>query len=296
MMRSIHGVSLVLFGALAVLWTAVLLAVPAGAAALQIRPLTYPANPADGFETLKPGEIKKGHIDVSNASHSPVTVQLKVKGFKQVDDAGNIQLFESKDLEKGILLDYDRIELQPFEALRLYFLLDGSKLPSGSVLAGIFAKTVDKPSSGITSQAEVGTLLIIQNGASEKKVSIESMDIPIISFSSTLSGQMKLRHDANKNNASAFFPNISLTLGPWFGSSTTMTGPLLSAGLSRSVAFNLPTNNQFGLYTFTVQSEGGYAQRWLFIISGFWRFVVVTALVTLLAVIYFLGRKRKIYR
>ncbi|PLS81521.1 hypothetical protein CYG49_01855, partial [Candidatus Saccharibacteria bacterium] len=60
----------------------------AKAAALQIRPLSYPHDLKNGPEKLKPGETKKGFVDVSNASHSATSVTLKVQGFKQVDDQG----------------------------------------------------------------------------------------------------------------------------------------------------------------------------------------------------------------
>lgn len=121
----------------------------AAADGLSIGPLQYTA-------TLKPGESKKGFVQIQNLSGTPVEVHLKARAFKQINDNGGLQFYDSEAITAGVKLDLNDIQIAPRAAAHVYFLLDGSRLPSGDVFAAILATTIHKDSAVTIPSAEGG--------------------------------------------------------------------------------------------------------------------------------------------
>lgn len=257
----------------------------AEAAAVQIRPLLY-------RETLVPAEVKKGFVDVSNASAAPMTLQMNVKGFRQIDDKGNLQFFASESLADGIQLDLEEVELGPREAVRIYFLVNSSKLPKGDVFAAIFASTKPSAVSGVSSNARVGTLLVLENGSpGTRKISIESLRVPTFNFGEGVQGDFTIRNATQPPQVSGFFPKVTVSLTPAIELKKHVQGPLVMSGISRNVPFDLETS-RIGFYKLTVSSGESKVEKWLFLTTGYWKWAVAGAFVVFLA-LGIIGKKRR---
>lgn len=256
--------------------------------ALGVQPLQY-------AETLKKGERKKAYIDISNPTMQPVAVKLSVQAFKQVDDKGTLSFYDDQKISNGILLDYQEVEIPAKKALRLYFIVDGTKLPTGDVFAAIFAQT--KPDQGAGAPAvRVGTLLILTNETpGARQAAITQWQVPTLQFGTSLDGQLAIKNTAPAVSASGFFPTITVTMWP-FGSTTEIKGPLLYAGNTRTVPFHQPSN-QIGLYKLTASIGTSRKDAWVVVVTGVWRWVsggIIALLVGGVIVLLALRRRRSV--
>lgn len=239
------------------------------APAIGLQPLQY-------VETLQKSERKKAFIDVTNPSPEPVTVQFSVQGFKQIDEEGTLSFYDDPLISRGVLLDYQEKEIPAKKMLRLFFIVDGTKLPSGDVFAAIFART--KGDEGVlVSSVRVGTLLILTNGTpGVRRASIESISTPFLHLGNSVRGEIKIRNTASADTASGFFPKITINMWP-FGPTKTIAGPLVYAGNSRVVSFDQP-GSQLGIYKLTASYEDSSKAQWIFVVTGIWRWILLTIL------------------
>jgi hypothetical protein len=262
----------------------------ASAAALQIRPLMY-------RETLQADQTKKGFVDVSNASSTSVTVEMNVRAFRQVDGQGDLKFYDSPAVTRGVQLDLKELDLGPGEAVRMYFQVDAKQLPKGDVFAAIFAATKSQQSGGIAPSAQVGTLLILQNGqAGPRTIDVQSVDVAPLQFGSAISGSVKLRNPAPSEPASGFNPEVTVTLTPFAELRKQVNGPLVMSGISRSVDFNLPAS-RIGIYRLTATAGRSSKQTWLIAVTGFWRWLLPAVAVAAVACWYatrWLRRRRRV--
>lgn len=265
---------------------------PVYAQSLQIQPLLYKEN-------FKPGEVKKGFINVSNSGASTVTVITEVQAFKQIDNQGNLQFFDSKEVTEAIVPDLKEFQLQPREALRLYFSIDSKKLPGGDNFAALLTRTKGDAQNGIASNVRVGSLLVIQNGEpGPRNAEIKGISTSFFQWGKGAKAVVQVKNTADPNKTTAFFPIISASLKP-FGSNIKIANPpaspLIFAGITRSVNIELPSN-VIGIYRMDVSAGKNVESKWVFLITGFWRWVVVgLALlipVFLLTIWLLRGRKR----
>lgn len=231
---------------------------------LGLQPLQY-------REELQAGERKKAYLDVSNPSSQAVTVQFSVQGFRQVDDKGSLEFYEDERLRSGIQLDYQEVAIPAYRALRLYFVVDGAKLPTGDIFAVVFAKT--KPEQGLAAPSvRLGTLLILTNGSpGARDAHIASLDVAPLQFGESLRGSVEVTNTAPAKSASGFFPEIKLSSWP-FGPSRTLEGPLIYAGNTRTISFDLPSS-QVGIIKLQARYKDSRQERWIVVITGIWRWV-----------------------
>ena len=241
----------------------------AHANSLKIAPLEYRA-------TLAEGEVKKGFVDISNPEYKTISVELDVLGFRQTDDNGTIEFFEDEQIAAGIQLDFDEVTLQPREAYRVYFLLDGSKLPSGDVFGAIFARTVPDSPGSAEQAVRVGTLVMLENKTpGARDAEITDLSVGFLQFGSGISGSYTVKNTADSSQATGFFPEVSLAVTP-LRLEQTATSSLVFAGRERSNEFQIDTE-RFGLYRVTASFGDSSQSRWVLILNQW-------ALVTLLAV------------
>jgi hypothetical protein len=243
---------------------------------LQVQPLQYQ-------ETLQKNDRKKAFIDITNPASQPVTVQLQVQGFKQIDDKGNLSFYDDKQLQEGILLDYNEVEMPARKTLRLFFVVDGAKLPTGDVFAVIFART--QPDQGaVTPSVRVGTLLMLTNRSpGMRQVSIEAFTAPLIQAGNVLTGEIKIKNTAPANSSSGFFPKITISMWP-FGGVTTLTSPLVYAGNTRTIALNQPSS-QLGVYRMTASYGSSHKDQWVILATGIWRWILPVAVVLIIVAV-----------
>lgn len=262
-----------------------LLATPGQAQAqgLQIRPHIYRAQ-------LQPGEVKKGYVDISNPSHAPVALQLRVTNFSQIDGEGRLD-FSDYDIPEGsIRLDLDELELGPREAARVYFLLDSARLPQGDVFLALFAGTKPDANAGINPSAQVGTLLILQNGpATPRKAEIERLSISPLQFGTAISGQIVVKNVTTTERPSAFFPSMRVSVSGAASLDKRFEGPLIFAGISRSVPFSAGTGSHIGVARVRVEAQGVSKEASVLLITGFWRILLPVLLLAAVAGLF--GRK-----
>lgn len=244
--------------------------------ALRVQPLQY-------RESLAPGERKKAHVDITNPAPQTVTVSLTVEGFKQIDDKGTLSFYADERLRSGIVLDFDQVEIPAYKTLRLYFVADGTKLPTGDIFAVIFAQT--KPDAAVaTPSVRVGTLLMLTNGSpGARQAVITSLNAPFVQFGDGIRGEVTVTNTAPAKSASGFFPTVTYSTWP-FGPSGAIEGPLLYAGNSRVVTLDRPSS-QFGLYKLQVSYGDSSKEQWVMLVTGIWQWLVFVLLGVLAALV-----------
>lgn len=253
---------------------------------LGLQPLQY-------TETLKKGERRKAFIDVTNPSSQATTVRFTVQAFKQIDDKGTLSFYDDEKIKSGVLLDYSEIEIPAKKTLRLYFIVDGTKLPTGDVFAAIFAQTKPIETANIPA-VRIGTLLMLTNGTpGARQASVESLTTPSLHTGDTVTGEIKIKNTAPAGTASGFFPQITVSMWP-FGPSTTVTGPLIYTGNTRTVMLGIPSN-QLGIYKLSARYGTSFKERWVVLVTGIWRWIILVILAVSFVVVfvYILIKKRR---
>ena len=253
---------------------------------LGVQPLQY-------TESLQKGERKRAFIDVTNPSSQPMLVQFSVQAFKQVDDKGTLSFYDDSRINDGVLLDYTEKEIPANKTLRLFFIVDGAKLPTGDIFAAVFAHT--KPDQkAVAPSVRIGTLLMVTNGTpGARQAEVTSFTVPVFNFGESISGEIKIKNTAPANTSSGFMPKVDIRTWP-FGPAKTITGPLIFAGNTRTVTLELPSN-QFGIYKITASHGASEITQWVVLVTGVWRWIV--PVFTLLMIVgLFLFKKRHFSR
>lgn len=228
----------------------------ADATSLKVAPLEYRTS-------LGQAEKKKGFIDVSNPSDQKMIVKTSVQAFRQIDDQGTLQFYDNEQLSKGVLLDLDEFELGPKEAVRMYFLLDGTKLPTGDVFGAIFFTTSpSQASAGVGQSVRLGTVLSIVNGTpGSRQASVTDISLPQFSFNPQIKGTYTIKNTADPSKSTGFYPQVSLKTIP-FGESKEVAGKLVFAGRTRVNEFsiNVPP---IGIYRVDAQYGNSTQGKWI---------------------------------
>lgn len=232
----------------------------ASAASLKVAPLEYRTS-------LKQGEKKKGFIDVSNPTKETVRVTASTQAFRQTNDNGSLQFFDSEQLSAGVKLDLDEFELGPREAVRMYFILDSSRLPSGDVYGGIFFTTAPStPKTGVGQSVKLGTLLSIVNGTpGQRDAEVTGLAIPWLQLSDRVSGTYSIKNVADPKKATGFYPTVQIQASP-FGEAKKQVGKLTFAGITRTNEFTLKTL-PIGIYQVSVGYTGSVKSTWVVVAS-----------------------------
>lgn len=252
---------------------------------LKIQPLSY-------RESLKQAEKKKAYVDIANPNDHAITIDLSVKAFEQIDNEGSLRFYDDERLAAGIHLDLDSAELQPKDVLRLYFVVDGEKLPTGDVFAAIFAST--RPAEGsetsVAMSSQVGTLLFLTNGTPPSRSAvIESIETIPVQIGESIDGVIAVRNTAPAGRATGFFPMITVQPAPY--EAKEVTGPLLFAGRTRQIHYRQP-GDYFGLVNLRVASGSSEQSRWIFVMTGYWRWAAPGLLLLASALIVLLVRRK----
>lgn len=230
------------------------------AVALKAAPLEYRTS-------LKKGEKQKGFIDVSNPSKDTVRVTTSAQAFRQVDNDGSLQFYDNEQVKAGVRLDLDEFDLGPHEAVRMYFLLDSTKLPSGDVYAAIFFTTASAAQPNQVGQAvRLGTLLSIVNGTpGPRAASIMDLSVPWLQLSDTIRGSYDIKNTARPGSSTGFYPTVSLYASP-FGQTKEQKGKLTFAGITRSNDFSLSVF-PLGLYYVSATYGASSKAQWVVVAS-----------------------------
>lgn len=254
------------------------------AVSLKLQPLTY-------RESLSSGETKTGFIDVSNPTEETLRLTTTVEGFRQVDDEGQLEFFASEQLEAAITLDSDEFRLEPKQAMRLVFAVDGSKLPEGDVFAALLVATEPDDEGQIGQSVRAGTLLFLENGSSgARQAEITSLEVPSIVTSGQINGRYGVRNTADAETASGFFPEVELQLRP-LGSSQTVESTLVFAGNERRNQFSYDSN-LVGVYQLSASYGESSQSRWVVLVP-MW-FLLIVGLLLLVGTVWLLKRLNRI--
>ena len=264
----------------------VLLFIPnAGAiSSLKIQPLSYETQ-------LQKGERKTGFIDISNPSGQSVKVTTSVEAFRQVDDDGRLEFFESEAAEKGITPDLKSFTLGPREAQRMMFELDGTKLPDGDVFAALFFTTKPDEGGAVAQAVRVGTLFIIENGTpGSRKAEITNLQTDFLQIGAVIDGEYSVKNTAKKGQVTGFTPLVDIKLSP-FGSTQQRDSSLVFAGRERSNNFSYRTNLP-GLYRLSASYDDSSQSRWVLVLPV-WLLWTGGALVFVGMALFVARRRRK---
>lgn len=236
----------------------------AHADSLEIRPTIYQDI------HLGKGERKKAYVDVLNPTATKQTVTMKAQAFRQTDDSGGLAFRDNEQVAKGVKLDLSEFELAPHEAIRVFFLLDGTILPSGDVFAAIFAEST--PAAQAAAQAvRVGTLLTITNGTPSSHVAdVEDLSVGFFQVGEAITARFLLHNPADETRATGFFPNVTVKMSPY--ATRQVKGPLLFAGRTRTIDYR-QAGDYFGFVTIRVDAGGVAKSRIIFAVTGYWHWL-----------------------
>jgi len=263
-----------------------LMVAPVGALSLKVAPLEYRTE-------LKVGEKKKGFIDISNPTTQTVSVVTSAQAFKQVDDSGTLRFYDDEQLSAGVQLDLDSFELGPRQAVRMYFQLDGTKLPSGDVYGAVFF-TIDPklPKNGVGQTIRVGTLLSIVNGTpGSREADVAGLSIPFLVIGDTIHGSYRIKNTAREGTATGFYPEVALSSLP-FGEKKTQLSTLVFAGRTRENSFSLKLP-LFGFYRIKAAYGDSSKSQWIFVAHPVALIISVVLLLTLVMATKTVIRRRK---
>lgn len=240
---------------------------------LQLNPLKYE-------DQLTTDHIKSGFIDVANPADTTVTIRTDVQGFRQVNLEGDLQFFPDDRLRSGITPGLTEFQLGPRESIRVTFSVDPAKLPSGGVYAAIFFRTLPPPPAVdtgiayITESANVGTLLILQNGAGRPGTGrLVQVQLPFWQWGRGLAGAVQYQNGNSAADGLAFNPRLASRALPW-SRSASFTGPFIMPGNTRQFAWQRP-GAFLGLLpvTLTDTLTGARTTRWVLACTGWWRWL-----------------------
>ena len=255
------------------------------ASALRIAPLTYDIQ-------LEPGQKKKGRVDITNTSPVTQKYTFSVQAFEQIDSTGSLSFYDNKQLTEGIALDYDELDIQAGQTLRLAFLVDSAKLPAGDSFASIFATAspVDQAAAGAV---RVGTILTILNGAPNGRAAeITSVQIPFWQIGREITGSYKVKNTSDPKKSTGFRPLVDLSVSP-FSQQAQHRSSLVFAGIERSNDFKIATT-RFGFYKVRVGYGTSHQESWVFFATP-WGLATATGLMLLIgASTYLLMQRRRI--
>lgn len=244
------------FVAVAVLCAAIasfLYAPTTHALSLELRPLQYTAQ-------LKAGDKQKGYIDVTNTTSDSITLQTQVQAFKQIDNQGNLTFYDDSRVAAGLIPDLKEAQLGAGQTLRMYFLLDGTKLPQGDVFAALFFKTATAAGSGAGGSVRLGTLFSIQNGTpAAHTAALKRVSVPFFQTGSNVSGTYMIQNTADPSQNTGFYPEVKIVAAP-ANVNVSHVSNLVFAGRTRTNRFTVPITD-FGLYIVTVKYGNSSASR-----------------------------------
>jgi hypothetical protein len=232
---------------------------------LQVNPLEYQS-------TITGTDVRNGYVDVSNPTDTTINIQASVQGFRQDDLAGDLAFFQDSQVQQGIVLGLNQFTLGPRDAIRVTFSVDPTRLPKGGVYAAIFFRTVppnqSSSSSFITESANIGTLLLLQNGPGKAVGSITKLTLPFWQFGAGLTGQGRYMNTNNTAVPIAFSPKLTSHIWPW-GKGAQFTGPLVLPGSTRQFSLTR-SGSYFGLLpvSLTDQTTGQVVTSWVFACTG----------------------------
>lgn len=263
----------------------------AGTPTLQVAPLQY--------EDTLSGAVKNGHIDVANPLDAPVTVEASVRRFQQVGTNGDLAFSDDADLAAAIKLDLTSFQLAPHDAVRVLFSVDPSKLPAGGTYAAIFFRTIptDNPNSGssyVSQSANIGTLLILDNGSAvTPSGGVNSLTLPFWQFGSGITGSALVANTSSPHGGVAFRPELTTSVLPWGHASKQSTG-LILPGSQRRFAIS-QAGSYFGLLPVTITDGATHTSRtaWVFACTGWSAWVVLVLLLTALILLALKATKRR---
>lgn len=256
------------------------------AASLKLAPLEYRT-------TLKSGEKQKGFVDVSNPTEETVRVSTSVQAFKQTTDTGGLEFYSDERVSAGVLLDLDEFNLGPREAVRMYFVLDSTRLPPGDVFGGIFFTTAPTMprGSGVGQSVRLGTLLSITNGTpGDRRAEIKQLDVSFLQIGETIRGSYSIKNTGSPLKSTGFYPEVTLKSNP-FGSEHDHQGKLVFADRTRQNDFEIPAP-VFGLYKLSAIYETSTKSTWVLVARPF-TFLVGSILFVALGFSMALIRHRK---
>lgn len=254
----------------------------AHALSLKLSPLEYRTS-------LEKGEKKKGFIDVSNPNLETVKIRTQVQAFRQTDSSGSLRFYDNEQVSAGIQLDLKEFELKPREALRMYFLIDGTKLPKGDVYGAIFFISSDTfAQATVTQQVRLGTLLSIVNETpGSREAVVERLNTNIVQFDTHTRGSFVIKNTST-SETTGFYPEVTLKVWP-FGKEQRVTSRLVFAGLSRSTDFDV-TTPPFGIYRVTASFGTNLQSRWVIVLNPV-AIVIIAVLLTAFALTVYRRRR-----
>lgn len=243
-------------------------------------------------EQIQPAEKKKGFVDISNPTNQTLQLVTSVQAFRQKDNNGGLEFYDNEQVTAGLIPDLSEIELGPREVVRMYYLVDGTKLPQGDVFAAIFVSTKpDQERAGVAQAVKLGTIFTLVNGTpGPRQAVITQLNVPAFQFGDSISGAYTIKNTADPNTTTGFYPEVVLQLAP-FGNEQKVRSSLVMGGVERSMGFSFD-DSRFGLYRLSAQFGDSEQSTYVFVMTGVWKFIVPGIVFVGLVIGAFLYKRR----
>lgn len=247
---------------------------------LQVAPLSYSGD-------LVKNTLASGYIDVANPTDATIQVTSKVRGFRQTGTAGDLNFYDDTKLSNAITVGLPAFQLGPRQQIRVGFTVNPADLATGGIYAAIFfqtqAPTETSSSSFVVQSANVGTLIILNNGGLATHHGSLHVAAPWLQLGGGLHGTATIKNTDTAPAATAFTPALTSRAYAW-GHRTKLTAGLLLPGVTRNFGFT-KSGSYFGILPLSVVDSisGARATTWILADTGTYRWAVPLAVLLLLA-------------
>ncbi|MES2876134.1 MAG: hypothetical protein V4678_01560 [Patescibacteria group bacterium] len=255
---------------------------PVGALGLKVAPLQYKT-------ILKEAERQQGFVDISNPSTQAVSVRTSVQAFKQINNDGGLQFYDDKQVQVGISVELEAVELGPREAARVAFTIDGNALPEGNVFAAIFFTIEPKqPTNGVGQSVRVGTLLsVVNDSPGPRQAQITDFDLPLLQLDETAKGAYRIRNTGAENTG--FYPTVNVS--SWFGGKSAQIESSLVFG-ARERSNDISYRTGYGLHRVEISHGNSTKSQWVIAVAP-WMLVAGLLVIFVIGIELLLLRKRR---
>ena len=243
-------------------------------------------------EAIQKGEKKKGFVDISNPTTQTLRLLTSVQAFRQKDNSGGLEFFDNEQVRAGLIPDLKEIELGPREAVRMYYLVDGTKLPQGDVFAALFVSTApEQERSGVAQAVKLGTIFTLVNGTpGPRNAEITFLSSSFFQFGDSINGRYTIKNTADPQLSTGFYPEIKLRLAP-FGTEQNIRSSLIMAGVERTTGFSFP-DNRFGIYELSASYGSSVKKQYMVVMTGAWKLMIPAVLFLILLLVTLALRRR----
>jgi hypothetical protein len=132
----------------------------------------------------------------------------------------------------------------------------------------------------VENSLRVGTIFVLENGTpGPRNAEITRLDVPFWHFGDGVKGMYNVKNTATAGEATGFFPTSIVSIDP-LHRQQQVDSKLIFAGRSRETNFEVKSS-RIGFYKVSAAYGDSKQEKWVFMLTGHWRAVVIIAIILL---------------